>query len=97
MAMLNVNVHLGRACRLLNHLCRRFSSGRDCDEGAHIDVSHSISRQILQAGFNVLKQGNIDSLKQNAVNRAAPIDFDKLVCTHLIRVTDRFACYTHCI
>lgn len=88
MAMLNVNVDLCRACRLLHHLCRRsrrFSSGRDCDEGAHIDVSNSISRQILRAGFNVLKQGNVDSLKQNAVNRAIPIDFDKLVCTtHLI-------------
>ena len=87
MAMLNVNVHLCRACRLLHHLCRRsrrFISGRDCDEDADIDVSHSISRQILRAGFNVLKQGNIESLKQNAVNRATPLDFDNLVCTHLI-------------
>ena len=87
MALLNVNVHLSRACRLLSRRCRisrRFSSGRDCDEVAHNGVGHSISRQILRAGFNVLKQGNIDSLKQNAVNRATPIDFDKLVCTHLI-------------
>lgn len=68
---------VSRSCRW--RVARNFSSESGSEEEVHSSVSDPISRQIMQAGFSVLKQGDVDSLKQNALNRAAPIDFDKLV------------------
>ena len=82
MASINVNVHLCRACRLLSgrwKIARRLSSYNGGSEEPHVGVSESISRQILQTGFHHLKQGDLDSLKENAANRAVAVDFDKLV------------------
>ena len=79
-----MKVRLCRACRLLSsqwsrRAVRGLSSGSDASQEAHTDVSETISRQILQSGFNFLKQGDTEDLKENARKRAAPIDFDKLV------------------
>ena len=76
-----MNVQLCRVCsyKLLSHqwrAVRGLSSGTDTN---HEDVSDTISRQILQSGFNSLKQGDIEGLKENARKRASPVDFDKLV------------------
>lgn len=74
-----MNVQLCRTCRLLScqwRAIRGLSSGPDT---SHEDVSDTISRQILQSGFNALKQRDIEDLKENARKRAAPVDFDKLV------------------
>ena len=82
MATINVNVKLCRACRLLSgqwKVARRLSSWNGGGEEPHVGVSESISRQILQTGFNYLKQGDLDYLKENAANRAVSVDFDKLV------------------
>ena len=77
-----MNVQLCRACRLLSYqwrAVRGLSSGTDTNHEANTDVSDTISRQILQSGFNFLKQGDVEGLKENAQKRAAPVDFDKLV------------------
>lgn len=77
-----LEVRLCRACRLLSYqwrAVRGLSSGTDASQEAHADISETISRQILQSGFNFLKQGNIEDLKENARKRAATVDFDKLV------------------
>ena len=81
---LNLLGQLSKRCRLLGcrwRVTRTLSSGSSNDEDVHASVSDSISRQILQAGFNYLKEGDIDSLRENAKNRAASVDFDNLVHT----------------
>ncbi len=75
-----MNVQLcSRACRLLScqwRAVRGLSSGTDTN---HEDISDTISRQILQSGFKLLKEGDVEDLKENARKRAGPVDFDKLV------------------
>ena len=79
-----LNVQLCRTCRHLSRqwrVVRRLTSGEGKHEEAHVGVSESISRHIIQAGFNRLKSEDISILKENAVARAASLDFDKLVNT----------------
>lgn len=88
MALLKTNVQLSRACRLLGirwRIARRSSSGSEDGQETHTGVSDFTSRQIFQMMFNSLK-GNfiamnrdMNALKENATNRAASVDFDKLV------------------
>ena len=76
-----------RACRVLSYqwrAVRGLCSETNTNEEAHTNVSEAISRHILQSGFNVLKQGDISALKENARQRGAPVDFDKLVQTSQI-------------
>ena len=85
MAVCTMNVQLCRACRLLScqwRAVRGLSSETDTSQDVHTNVSETISRQILQSGFNFLKQGDIETLKENARQRAAPVDFEKLVQTN---------------
>ena len=58
---------------------RGLSSGEDNSQDHASGVSESISRQIIQAGFNSLKNIDLAALKKNASIRAAPVDFDELV------------------
>ena len=77
-------VQLCRACRRLAiarqwRTVRGLSSGDSHNQDHASGVSESISRQIIQAGFNSLKNTNLADLKKNASDRAAPVDIDELV------------------
>lgn len=44
------------------------------------ELSEHIDQQILRAGLHYLR-GDIEALRENAVNRGSDTDIDKLVCT----------------